>query len=72
MLRKIGVALFASCATALEFDRKLMQPEMDPLVFELIADEPAKLINAVGTYPCVFKIGTSFYDFTPFKIATQS
>lgn len=24
-----------------------------------------------GTYPCIFKVGQSFYDYTPFKLALQ-
>ena len=27
------------------------------------------IIDSIGTAPCVFKLGDSFYDFTPFKIA---
>lgn len=30
-----------------------------------------ELISTTGTYPCVFKVGNSFFDFTPFKIGTQ-
>ena len=27
------------------------------------------LIDSVGTAPCVFKLGDSFYDYTPIKLA---
>ena len=30
-----------------------------------------ELIISVGTYPCVFKVGDSFYDYTPFKLAAS-
>jgi len=34
------------------------------------AVEPQKLslVNEVGTSPCIFKLGDSFYDFTPVKV----
>jgi hypothetical protein len=25
-----------------------------------------------GTYPCIFQVGTSFYDYTFFKLGAQS
>ena len=30
-----------------------------------------ELIISVGTYPCVFKFGDNFYDYTPFKLAAS-
>ena len=27
------------------------------------------MIDTVGTTPCVFKLGDSFYDYTPIKLA---
>ena len=29
----------------------------------------ALFIDSVGTSPCIFKLGDSFYDYTPFKLA---
>ena len=26
-------------------------------------------MNDIGTAPCVFELNSSFYDFTPFKVA---
>jgi hypothetical protein len=37
---------------------------------ELPEDE-ANLMG-IGTYPCVFKLGNSFYDYTKFKIAKDA
>ena len=33
-------------------------------------DEPISLLSK-ESYPCLFKIGNAFYDFTPFKLATN-
>ena len=30
------------------------------------------IIDEIGRAPCVFKVGDSFYDFTPLKIAEPS
>ena len=32
---------------------------------------PQEMINIdpIGSAPCIFKLGDSFYDFTPFKLA---
>jgi len=33
-------------------------------------DEPINMLSK-NSYPCLFKIGNSFYDFTPFKLASN-
>ena len=33
--------------------------------------DPSELIISIGTYPCIFKVDNSFYDYTPLKIATK-
>ena len=30
-----------------------------------------ELIISTGTYPCIFKVGDNFYDYTPFKLAAS-
>jgi len=30
------------------------------------------LIVPTGKYPCVFKVGNAFYDYTPFKLASSA
>ena len=48
------VAAFSSTAEPLVKDEKFLDNQ--------------ELIISVGTYPCVFKIGEDFYDYTPFKL----
>ena len=48
------VAAFSSTAEPLVKDDKFLDNQ--------------ELIISVGTYPCVFKIGEDFYDYTPFKL----
>ena len=34
-----------------------------------MSPQDLSLIDSVGTAPCVFKLGDSFYDYTPIKLA---
>ena len=34
--------------------------------------KPQELLVGTGSYPCVFKLGNSFFDYTPFKIYQQT
>ena len=42
-----------------------LQPEDE---YPTVNGSEQELVSVTGTYPCVFKVGQSFYDFTPFKI----
>ena len=34
-------------------------------------EDNQELIISTGTYPCIFKVGDNFYDYTPFKLAAS-
>jgi hypothetical protein len=64
-------SLFAS-AFGIEMDTTKVGVQSMPktirekFLTELPEDEN---LMGVGTYPCVFKLGNSFYDYTKFKVA---
>ena len=59
MFKASLLALSVAAPTALAFNQ-----------YESRQSDPTQLsiIDEVGTTPCIFKLGDSFYDFTPFKI----
>lgn len=62
MFGKLTTAFAGLAASALAMEENFLQtPETQELG-----------VISTGTYPCVFQLGDSFFDFTPFKLAFAS
>lgn len=70
---KYLLAAFSVAATALEI-KTIQNPQQKTLTR---VTDPSELANAgypveaysQTSYPCMFKLGNAFFDFTPFKLA---
>ena len=60
-------ALSALFATSLALQAPHLYPVDGPHQDKFL--DPEELIISTGTYPCIFKVNDSFYDYTPLKVA---
>lgn len=80
--KRVGLALLLTPASCFEFntpeDIKLMNENIRGFLTDYEQAEQLERLDgtpnnlkATGTYPCIFKLGENFYDYTLFKLASQ-
>ena len=70
MLGKLAtLAATLGLASAYEQQPREITLADEPQQFLKEEMSPEELIVSTGSYPCIFQVGDSFYDYTPFKVA---
>ena len=65
MFKKTAVSLASLIPTILAFQ----ETESPYLGSTVTTPQSLDIMDEIGTTPCIFKLGDSFYDYTPIKLA---